>query len=444
MAEATTTCSTDGCNNKLRIVGKPRKLKHAASMCKVHYKRVQITGDPFKSLCACGCRELVAIYANEEISVYADGHDAPGYTHIRTKEDCTAPGCDKPVAAKQHCRKHYQRLRTTGSLELDPSRRLRPKPKKHQPTAEERKAERAQKALALVQQNIRPQLGRGQVEALNWLLIKTDQRWCGNCLSIQSIEQFSERRANGEPFGWTNTCKPCVCNRQLEWRSTKGQHKHTYTCSVCGQQYSTWRKARKNVNCCSQNCGQKVGSAASQALTVQEALRKKQSRRCKHCLGSIDVSKPLTAKYCDTGCRDAAAKQRALELRSPLRKAIEEWDYDAMVQALLNKVTIEGAFDCWSWPTTCKDGYSRSSSVRQLYRRVLEVKHGKPLGSQAAHHTCHNRACVKPDHLQPVTHIENSAEMLAHTSHIKFQQEALSIIRSLAPDHPFLNRIELI
>lgn len=44
----------------------------------------------------------------------------------RPRARCTAPGCDAEVAGRGLCIKHYQRVRTTGSLDLDPARRRRP------------------------------------------------------------------------------------------------------------------------------------------------------------------------------------------------------------------------------------------------------------------------------------------------------------------------------
>jgi hypothetical protein len=147
-------------------------------------------------------------------------------------------------------------------------------------------------------------------------------------------------------------------------------------------------------------------------------------------------------KNCSSQCRDAGAAERAIAARSPLRKAIEAWDKEAMVAELLERVTIEGDLECWVWPTTDGDGYS-SCWAGGLYRKVLEVNYGQELGTQAAHHACHNRACVRPDHLQPVTHRENTAEMLAHQSLLSRIRELEDRVRELCPDDPLLKLIEV-
>ncbi|NQE89602.1 HNH endonuclease [Nocardia terpenica] len=76
-----------------------------------------------------------------------------------------------------------------------------------------------------------------------------------------------------------------------------------------------------------------------------------------------------------------------------------------------------------------------------VHRMVLEAKLGAPLGVLAAHHKCGNSGCVNPDHLQPVTHAENTAEMLARQSYLARIEELESVVRLLAPEHDALNRV---
>ena len=99
------------------------------------------------------------------------------------------------------------------------------------------------------------------------------------------------------------------------------------------------------------------------------------------------------------------------------------------------------ASGCWVWQRQTKRGYPIVRFGRrehQLHRLVLEVKHRMPLGSQAAHHICANSTCVNPDHLQPVTHRENVADMLARQSYLDRIAELEEALAEVAPDHPVL------
>lgn len=64
----------------------------------------------------------------------------------------------------------------------------------------------------------------------------------------------------------------------------------------------------------------------------------------------------------------------------------------------------------------------------------------RPTSAQrtAGHHTCGDSRCVNPDHLQPVTHRDNTAEMLARHSYLARIAELEEALATIDPSHPLL------
>jgi hypothetical protein len=57
---------------------------------------------------------------------------------------------------------------------------------------------------------------------------------------------------------------------------------------------------------------------------------------------------------------------------------------------------------------------------------------------------CANSACVNPDHLQPVTHRENVAEMMARQSLLARIRELEARLAEVAPGDPLLDVIDVL
>jgi hypothetical protein len=132
-----------------------------------------------------------------------------------------------------------------------------------------------------------------------------------------------------------------------------------------------------------------------------------------------------------------------------LKYAIKNKDYDLILSLIRKNIEVDGN-GCWIWQKTLNEtGYAqvnyRIPGVEQtgflVHRLALEAKHGKELGSQAAHHKCAVRSCVNPEHLQPVTHRENIAEMFSRKAITDENNELRKALREIDPDHPLLTRI---
>lgn len=131
--------------------------------------------------------------------------------------------------------------------------------------------------------------------------------------------------------------------------------------------------------------------------------------------------------------------------RSPLRKAFEDGTPLQLLAAIRERCHVEPS-GCWIWQGTLKHGYAQvvlGSRTRQVHRLSLETWMRADLGSQAAHHKCANPACVNPEHLQPVTHRENVAEMMARQAYRSRIRELEEALMAAAPDHPLLTVVRV-
>lgn len=80
---------------------------------------------------------------------------------------------------------------------------------------------------------------------------------------------------------------------------------------------------------------------------------------------------------------------------------------------------------CWSWTAALRgDGYPTFwSNGRQVgaHRLSYEMEHGPIPSGMQIDHRCSNRACVNPDHLEPVTADENLRRRVLPTGSGTFQ-----------------------
>lgn len=66
--------------------------------------------------------------------------------------------------------------------------------------------------------------------------------------------------------------------------------------------------------------------------------------------------------------------------------------------------------ECWVWSGPTSDGYGAVQLGRRreyVHRVVYETLRGPVPDGLELDHLCRQRACYRPDHLEPVTHREN-------------------------------------
>ena len=184
------------------------------------------------------------------------------------------------------------------------------------------------------------------------------------------------------------------------------------TCTECGAALPPGRRVR-----CSKVCEKRWSNRVHRATF---------EKTCKRCGASFTGS--ARRVYCPgSRCRalalgDQYRKQPVpTQLRIPfesqrgaLRVAIEEGDTDRLLDELRRRTERVG--DCWIWQgRTDSSGYPIVQIARRrrsLHRIVATVIGGEEPGFRPVHHTCANRQCVNPVHLQIVQPHENTAEML--------------------------------
>lgn len=243
-----------------------------------------------------------------------------------------------------------------------------------------------------------------------------------------------------------STCTAIDCTRTVLARGLcaphystwhRAQKKYTIECGECGKTVAVGRKTMKY---CSTLCANTANNRL--AVAKVRALRQPTINQCAWCYAMVLDS----TKYCGSDCRESAAVAHAKSRRSPLRAAFEDGDSAEFLRLVRERSTVHGS-GCWMWDgALSRDGYPTHRVGKRevaIHRAVIEATLGQPLGSQHAHHQCANTQCVNPDHLQPVTHRDNAAEMLARHSYLARIAELESALAEVAPGHALLTVIRV-
>lgn len=107
---------------------------------------------------------------------------------------------------------------------------------------------------------------------------------------------------------------------------------------------------------------------------------------------------------------------RKQQLRGEKLTPLREWHPgDYTLESLLELAYEDG--ECLVWGKSCNQygyGVARHGGKQWMaHRLAYHLATGSDIDGAQIHHTCANRACVSPAHLQRASHAENSLEMLA-------------------------------
>lgn len=212
-------------------------------------------------------------------------------------------------------------------------------------------------------------------------------------------------------------------------------------CEICGELFDP--PGVRSFVCGKTECVRQKKLRNNRA-SARNRERKYRTVQCAGCSKTFRTQSPKR-KYCGTMCPG-----REKVKLSPLRRAMLELDYDR-IQSLLQQRTEEKEDGCWEWTGTHSQqdypqvGFSKpivegGRATFLAHRLMLEAKVGYSIEGMHAHHTCANRWCINPDHLELTTAAENVGEMMARVS---FQARIAALEKALAevePGHPLLRQ----
>lgn len=223
--------------------------------------------------------------------------------------------------------------------------------------------------------------------------------------------------------------------RQAEARYRKriAAEKIERECGWCGQWALKTRANERQVVTCSQQCAGTLSALLRHGDRCD--LNWQECDRCgrQHC-------RPAKSGVTPKSCPRCRSRRRL----SPLRAALECGDNLALTAAIRADSNLDEG-GCWLWSRRIKDGYPQvriAGKTYAVHRLALSARVGE-LGDQPAHHVCANTMCVNPDHLEPVSHVENVAEMLARTWMERRIRDLELALHEISPTHKLLEQVSL-
>jgi len=175
------------------------------------------------------------------------------------------------------------------------------------------------------------------------------------------------------------------------------------------------------------------------------------TKRCRRCyslsrMPSVPGPNPSGVCLCGCGQRTSLATETRSRHRwvkgTPIcyitghRHSPVSHDGTPVIDASMYRVEDHGfETPCWIWQRSKKNGYGIVSGRKRAHRVSYEARFGPIPNDREPDHLCKQKACINPEHLEPVSHTEN----VRRGPHTRITMEIAREIRSLAAEGRTMN-----